>query len=457
MSLGVTILVVDDEKNAREGLRQFLNGLDYDVHTAGSGKEALDLVKKARPEVILADLKMPEMSGLDLLHEIKRLRPDTIVIILTAYGTVESAVQAMKAGAYYYLTKPINFEELELILKKALNQKALERENITLREELVRERHETAEIIGRSATIRKLITLTKQVAQSDSAVLIQGESGTGKELIAHLIHSESPRASYPFVTVHVAALTETLLASELFGHEKGAFTGAIERKIGRFERANGGTLFLDEVSDIPESMQTKLLRVLQSNEFERVGSVKTIRSDVRIVCATNKNLKEEVEAGHFRQDLFYRINVILLEVPPLRERREDIVLLANHYLKYFSDKNRKKIDSLAPEALSALSQYDWPGNVRELKNIMERVAVLSRSNTIALEQLPDDIRRKDKLENRQSSAAKVKNSATIQEMEQEMIRRTLIEANRNKSLAAKKLGISRRTLYRKLAEYKISE
>jgi two-component system response regulator HydG len=321
---------------------------------------------------------------------------------------------------------------------------------------LVRERHETAEIIGESQEIKKLISLAKQVAQSDSAVLIQGESGTGKELIAHLIHSESARALYPFVTVHVAALTETLLASELFGHEKGAFTGATERKIGRFERANGGTLFLDEVSDIPESMQIKLLRVLQSGEFERVGSVRTIRSDVRIVCATNKNLKEEVKTGRFRQDLFYRINVILLEVPPLRERREDIPLLAKHYLKYFAEKNRKKINSITPEALTILSQYDWPGNVRELKNIMERVAVLSRANTVTPEQLPEDIRKESEAYDTLVST-KIKEGTTIQEMEEEMIRKTLGEANRNKSLAAKKLGISRRTLYRKLAEYKISE
>jgi DNA-binding NtrC family response regulator len=457
MNLGTSILVVDDEKNAREGLARFLLDLNFDVCTAASGKDALVMVKKERPDIVLTDLKMPEMTGLDLIHEIKRIKPDTIVIIVTAYGTVESAVQAVKAGAYYYLTKPINFEELELMLKKALNQKALEHENVALREELVRERYETEKIIGESPAIRKLTALAKQVAQSDSAVLIQGESGTGKELIAHLIHSESPRVLRPFVTVHVAALTETLLASELFGHEKGAFTGAAERKIGRFERADGGTLFLDEVSDIPESMQTKLLRVLQSGEFERVGSVKTIRSDVRLVCATNKNLKQEVEAGRFRQDLFYRINVILLEVPPLRERPEDIPLLAKYYLKYFAEKNRKKIDSMTPETLSALTQYDWPGNIRELKNIMERIVVLSHSNAVTWEQLPEDIRGEESRGENKSFTTKIKDSTTIQEMEQEMIRKSLVEANQNKSLAAKKLGISRRTLYRKLTEYKMNE
>ncbi len=456
MNFGSTILIVDDEKNTREGLKQFLSGLDYDVFLASNGKEALPLLKKERPEVVLCDLKMPVMDGLELLHEIKRIRPETAIIMLTAYGTVENAVQAMKAGAYYYLTKPINFEELELILKKAFAQKALEHENISLREELIRERHETGKIIGESQVIKKLISLCKQVAQSDSAVLIQGESGTGKELFAHLIHSESPRAQQPFITVHIAALTETLLASELFGHERGAFTGATERKVGRFERANGGTLFLDEVSDIPEAMQTKLLRVLQSGEFERVGATKTIQTNVRLVCATNKNLKEEVAAGRFREDLFYRINVILLEIPPLRERPSDIPLLIAHYLKYFSERNRKTIEKITPETLKLLSQYDWPGNIRELKNIAERMVVLSRSNVIDVEQVPEDIRGGAKPFASKTNLSG-KETKTLQEMEEEMIRRTLLEVNRNKSTAAKRLGISRRTLYRKMAEYKIDE
>ncbi|MBI3999989.1 MAG: sigma-54-dependent Fis family transcriptional regulator [Candidatus Omnitrophica bacterium] len=452
-----TILIVDDEKNTRDGLKQFLRSLGYDVLLAENGKEALPLIKKERPDIVLSDLKMPEMDGIDLLHEIKRTTPDTIVIMLTAYGTVENAVQAMKAGAYYYLTKPINFEELELVLKKALRQRALEHENTSLREELLRERHESGKIIGESSIIKKLIALSKQVAQSDSTVLIQGESGTGKELFAHLIHTESKRASQPFIMVHISALTETLLASELFGHERGAFTGATERKIGRFERAHGGTLFLDEISDIPESMQTKLLRVLQSGEFERVGSTKTIKTDVRLVCATNKNLKDEVEKGRFREDLFYRINVILLEIPPLRERSTDIPLLVSRYLKYFAERNRKSIDQVAPEALNLLSQYEWPGNIRELKNMMERLVVLSNSNTITAEQLPEDIRRGKKMSPVKTNGGAVKETNTLQAMEDEMIRKTLVEVSHNKSLAAKKLGISRRTLYRKMAEYKIDE
>lgn len=455
MSFGATVLIVDDEKNTRDGLKQFLSGLDYDVFLAANGKEALPVIKKEHPELILSDLKMPEMDGMDLLHEIKRVEPNATVIMLTAYGTVESAVQAIKAGAYYYLTKPINFEELELTLKKALSQRALEHENISLREELIRERHEGGKLIGESSVIKKLISLSKQVAQSDSTVLLQGESGTGKELFAHLIHSESHRAGRPFVTVHMAALTETLLASELFGHERGSFTGATERKIGRFERANGGTLFLDEVSDIPEVMQTKLLRVLQAGEFERVGSTKTMRTNVRLICATNKNLKDQVSQGRFREDLFYRINVILLEIPPLRERPEDIPLLMKHYLKYFSERNRKSIEKMTPEAIHVLTRYTWPGNVRELKNIVERMVVLSRSNVIDREQIPEDIRGERKLSSVKPGAGK--NPSTLQEMEEEMIRRTLLEVNRNKSAAAKKLGISRRTLYRKMAEYKVDE
>lgn len=455
MSIGSSILIVDDERNTREGLKHFLSGLDYDVSVAESGKEAIATIRKERPELVLTDLKMPEMDGITLLHEIKRIKPDTMVIVLTAYGTVETAVQAMKAGAFYYLMKPINFDELELTLKKAFSQRSLEHENVQLREELIRERHEAGQIIGQSKAIQKVITLCKQIAQSDSAVLIQGESGTGKELFAHLIHSESPRARQPFVTVHMSALTETLLASELFGHERGAFTGATERKIGRFERAHGGTLFLDEVAEIPESMQVKLLRVLQSGEFERVGSTKTIRSDVRLICATNKNLKEQVEAGKFREDLFYRINVILLEIPPLRERPEDIPLLVKHYLNFFSARNHKKIDTVSPEALQILAKYRWPGNVRELKNIIERLVVLSQAHVIDAENIPEDVKGNKELITKSSAIGKTVN--TLQEMEEEMIRKTLLDVGKNKSLVAKKLGISRRTLYRKMDEYKIEE
>jgi two-component system, NtrC family, response regulator AtoC len=457
MSVGATILIVDDEKNARQGLKQFLLGLNYDVIDAGTGKEAIELVKKERPEIVLTDLKMPEMDGLELLHAIKRVRAETSVILFTAYGTVESAVQAMKAGAYYYLTKPINFDELDLTIKKALHQRHLETENKTLRKELVEAKHEAGDIIGHSAKIKKLIALAKQVAKSNSTVLIQGESGTGKELFAHLIHSESDRANHPFVAVHIAALTETLLASELFGHERGAFTGATERKIGRFERANGGTLFLDEISEIPENMQTKLLRVLQLGEFERVGGAKTLRSDVRLVCATNKNLEEEVLKGKFREDLFYRLNVILLEIPGLRERASDIPLLATLFLEQFNAKSNKTVKEISPEAMQLLTEYDWPGNVRELKNIVERMTVLCRTDTISANEVPQDLRKGKRLAAQKDGPGPSAGAKTIYSMEEQMIRRALSEAGDNKSIAAKRLGISRRTLYRRMREYKLGE
>lgn len=457
MNLWSSILIVDDEKNTRQGLQQFLGGLDYDVSTAANGQEALESIKREKPEIVLADLKMPDMDGLELLHEIRRQWPDILVIILTAYGTVENAVHAMKAGAYYYLTKPVNLEELELILKKALTQKNLEQENIDLRAELIRERHESSEIIGQSREIKKLISLAKQVARARSTILIQGESGTGKELFAHLIHTESERRNRPFITVHMAALAETLLASELFGHERGAFTGATERKLGRFERADGGTLFLDEISEIPEHMQTKLLRVLQVGEFERVGGTKTIRSDVRLICATNKNLQEEVRAGRFREDLYYRINVILFQIPPLRDRKSDIPLLVDHFVRFFSKINRKAVVSVSPEAMNLLSQYRWPGNIRELKNVIERMVVLSSSKVIDVSQVPEDLKRENStslLPQKLIFGAESANN--LEDMEKKMIREALRTSSGNKSLAAKKLGIARRTLYRKMEEYQIS-
>ncbi|OGW76326.1 MAG: hypothetical protein A3J52_01760 [Omnitrophica bacterium RIFCSPHIGHO2_02_FULL_49_9] len=400
---------------------------------------------------------MPDMDGVEVLHQIKRTRPETIVILLTAYGTVENAVQAMKAGAYYYLTKPINLEELELTLKKALHQRQLERENISLRQELLQEKHETGEIIGESEPVKKLIALAKQVAKSDSTVLIQGESGTGKELFAHLIHTESNRSHQAFITVHMATLTETLLASELFGHERGAYTGATERKIGRFERAHQGTLFLDEISEIPEAVQTKLLRVLQAGEFERVGGTKTLYSDVRLVCATNKNLAEWVAQGKFRDDLYYRLNVILLKIPPLREHGNDIPLLANHFLTFFASRNRKHIKNISLRAIKVLKSYHWPGNVRELKNVIERMVVLAHSQVIDIADIPQDIRTGKQLPSVFPPSQNLVQKGTLQSMEKEMIHRALTESNQNKSLAAKKLGISRRTLYRKIDEYHLIE
>jgi len=446
-----SILITDDEKNTREGLREFLEMKDYDVSTASDGHEALRLIKKERPDVALIDLRMPNMDGMTLLHRIKDIRPQTIVIMLTAYGTVETAVQAMKAGAYYYVTKPVNLDELEIILKKSFNERELTQENKQLREDLYQEKFESRHIIGKSSSIRDLLQTAKQVAKSDATVLIEGESGTGKELLAHAIHEQSPRSEKPFVTVHCGALTESLLSTELFGHEKGAFTGAIERKIGRFERSHGGTLFLDEIAETSESTQVKLLRFLQSGEFERVGSSKTIKVDIRLICATNKNLQAEVSAGRFREDLYYRINVILLRTPPLRDRRGDVELLVQHYITLLAKKNNKTIQSISPEALKHLATYHWPGNIRELRNIIERMVVLAKNTQLTLDDVPKDLI----AGGARIPADKKTNShaSNLADMEKDCIERALQHVKGNKSVAAKKLGISRRTLYRKLSEY----
>ncbi|PIQ87266.1 MAG: hypothetical protein COV74_01725 [Candidatus Omnitrophica bacterium CG11_big_fil_rev_8_21_14_0_20_45_26] len=445
-----SVLIVDDEKNTRDGMRIFLESKDYDVWMAANGTEALETAKTHRPDLALIDLRMPEMDGLTLLRRFKELYPAMIVIVLTAYGTVETAVQAMKAGAYYYLSKPVNLDELEIILKKAFRENSLEQENKSLRQELLDAKFETNQIIGQSEPIQALLKTAKQVAESDATVLIEGESGTGKELLAHAIHQFSRRRQAPFVTVHCGALTESLLSSELFGHEKGAFTGASERKTGRFERAHGGTLFLDEIGEITETTQIKLLRFLQSGEYERVGSAKTLKADVRLICATNKILKNQVQAGKFREDLFYRINVILLRVPSLRERKEDIEVLAQHFIHILAVKNRRDVKSITPRALKFFQQYDWPGNIRELRNIIERMIVLSKEPKLDVDLIPSD------LISVTSSATSKKNesdSSSLSSMEKNWIERALRAVKGNKSLAAKKLGISRRTLYRKLEEY----
>ncbi len=453
------ILIVDDEKNTREGLQRFLEQKGYEAHVAENGEEALKLAKELNPDITLLDLRMPGMDGMHLLHRLKAGHPKMVVLMLTAYGTVETAVQAMKAGAYYYLTKPVNLDELELILRKAIREQSLEHENQNLRQDLIREKFEEGKIVGESPVIKKLIDMAKQIAGSAATVLIQGESGTGKELFAHMIHDHSPRKGKPFITVHCAALTETLLASELFGHERGAFTGATERKIGRFERADSGTLFLDEIGEISEETQVKLLRFLQEGEFERVGSSKTMKVDVRLICATNKDLKSEVAAGRFREDLFYRINVIPLTIPPLRERGQDIPLLANYYVRYFSRQNQKKISGIAPEALQKLQSYSWPGNIRELRNIIERAVVLAKSDKIELQNIPDDLEGSSVIKRPSESLQKAEtdNGVRLTALEKLAIERALKNVNGNKSLAAKELGISRRTLYRKLEEYNIGD
>lgn len=454
MSVCPNILIVDDEANTRKGLAQFLESLDYDVFTASDGEEGWKLYQEEKPDLVLTDIRMPGLTGTQLLEKIRAVNPHALVILLTAYGSVEDAVKAMKNGAFYYLTKPVNLEELEFLIKKALASLTLEEENRELKQALFQEKFEKGEILARSKNMKEVLKITDQIAQSNSTVLIEGESGTGKELIAHRIHELSPRRAKPFVAVHCASLTETLLASELFGHERGSFTGATERKIGRFERAHEGTLFLDEIGEISPDTQVKLLRVLQDGELERVGGTKSIKVNVRLLLATNKNLNEEVKKGNFREDLYYRINVIYMRLPPLRDRKEDIPLLAESFIKHFALANGKKITGITPEAMQAFTDYSWPGNIRELRNIIERMVVLANDEKLHLENIPEDIRNKSK-----SPGLDEKRPANtnLSDMEKEYIRKALAEVRGNKSLAAKKLGISRRTLYRKIAEYGIVE
>jgi len=461
MSLHATLLLVDDDKNTREGLHTYLEGLGFDVIAAENAEKGLELYQQEKPDLVLSDIRMPGMQGTALLDKIKAIDAQAKVILLTAYGSVEDAVKAMKNGAFYYLTKPVNLEELEFLVNKALTSRHLEVENQELKQALFKEKFYAGDIIYQSPKMKEILKTVDKVAQSNATVLIEGESGTGKELIAHRIHQLSTRKNFAFIPVHCASLTETLLASELFGHEKGAFTGAVERKIGRFERAHQGTLFLDEIGEISKETQVKLLRVLQDGVVERVGSTKSMKVDVRLVLATNKHLLDEVRKGNFREDLYYRINVIFLTIPPLRERKEDIPLLVSYFIKQYAEANGRAPQEITDEALKALVQYDWPGNVREVKNIVERMIVLSSGPQLTLDNIPDDI-----LHGRGSSSVRQgapggsaegsEPVGRIDHMERGLIEKTLTEAGGNKSKAAQMLGISRRTLYRKIDEYKLS-
>lgn len=438
-----TILLVDDEKSIRETVSQTLLNEGYNVFAAEDGEKALDILIKNKVNLIITDIRMENMDGMKLLKASRAIAPEVEVILLTAYGTIELAVEAMKIGAYDFLVKPFKKMTLLKSVEKALEKQALTSENIRLRE-MLESKKEFENIIGQSDAIRKVLNLVKQVASTSATVLIEGESGSGKELIANAIHFLSERATRPFIKVSCAALPETLLESELFGYEKGAFTGAITRKEGRFERAHGGTLLLDEVGEMSSSTQIKLLRVLQNWEFERLGGTSTIKVDVRIIAATNTNLTELINQKKFRGDLYYRLNVISIPIPSLRERKEDIPFLAYHFLKVYSEKNKKKINSLSKETLDIFSNYNWPGNVRELENTIERVVVLCNRDTILPEDLPSVIT-KNKYEH---DALPV--GMSLDELEKEIIKKTLEKTKGDKEIAAKLLGISLRTLYRKL-------
>jgi two-component system response regulator HydG len=449
-----TVLVVDDDSAHRTMLRTLISGWGYAVSEADDGAAAIESVKATSYDLVLMDVRMVKVSGLEALEKIKSYNPAIPVIIMTAYSSVETAVEALKQGAHDYLTKPLDFDKLRLILERAMEHTRLKEENRILRESLGRQ-FDSQNIIGKSPAMIKLLETVAQVAPSEATVLISGESGTGKELIAGAIHFNSLRKDGPFVKINCAAITETLLESELFGHEKGAFTGADRRKEGRFSQAHGGTLFLDEVSEMSLMMQVKLLRALQEREFNRVGGETTIQVDVRVIAATNKNLLQQINTGAFREDLYYRLNVVELAVPSLTERKEDIPLLAQHFLEMFAAKNQKEIKGFTPRAMHHLIRYDWPGNVRELMNAVERGVVLARSPYL---DEADFLFLKDALLSGDEDQAEpanlaIEGDAPLGEIEKTAILKTLEAAGGNKSEAARRLGITRKTLHKKLKTY----
>jgi len=446
------VLIVEDEEAQRRILGDFLKGQGYRVQTAANGKEGLAKFQQDLFDFVLADYKMPGMDGLDLLREIRGVNPEARVVLITAFATVESAVAAMKEGALDYLTKPVNLEELLIILQRAAQGITLMRENRALKE-MLRERHHVEGVIAVSPKMEHVLSLIKRAADSSAPVLILGESGTGKEVIARILHLQSPRADKPLLSINCAAIPETLLESELFGHEKGAFTGAVQAKPGRFELAHTGSLFLDEIGDMSPGLQAKLLRVLQEQTFERLGGTRTIKVDVRIITATNRGLEELMAHGKFRQDLYYRLNVVEVRLPPLRERREDIPHLVVHFLRTLSQKHGTAPRTLSREAHEALLRYDWPGNVRELENLIERACILSRGPTITLEDLPPAVTGFRGQRETVAMDGSESLPAVINRIEREAILHALEKAGGVQTRAAALLGISERVLRYKIGKY----
>jgi two-component system NtrC family response regulator len=444
------ILVVDDEPTQLELVGGFLRRQGFEVAEAASGQAAVARFKQEPFDLVLTDQRMPDLSGLEVLEAVRAASPDTAVVIMTAFGTIETAVSAVKAGAADYLAKPLNLDELLHRIHQIQDRRRLLTENRELRAALA-ERHRVEGNIGESGAMQEVLSVVRRVAPSDATVLIRGESGTGKELIARAIHYASPRAARALVKVNCAALAESLLEAELFGHEKGAFTGAVAARKGRFELADGGSLFLDEIGDLPPHLQVKLLRVLQEREFERVGSSRPIKVDVRLLAATHRNLETLVREGRFRDDLYYRINVVTIQLPPLRERREDLPLLIDHFLRAFADKNGKSIRGLTRDAREALLRYEYPGNVRELENLIERAVVLTRDDVIGLTDLPLTL---------DTQAAEVESGpglvAAVEGLERRMIREALAKADGIQTRAAELLGIGERVLRYKLKKYGLS-
>jgi DNA-binding NtrC family response regulator len=442
------ILVVDDEVNARTALAELLGDEGYEIETAADAFKALGKVESFAPHLILTDLKMPGMDGIELIKRVRAMDTPATFVVMTAFGAVDSAIEAMRAGAFEYLTKPLNFDELVLVIDRALEQQRLRNETNQLRAQ-VSERFRSSSIVGSSPPMQKIFKIIDQVGPSRASVLITGESGTGKELVAAALHHQSPRKSGPFIKLHCAALAETLLESELFGHERGAFTGAVARRDGRFQMAHGGTLFLDEIGEISPAVQVKLLRFLQEHEFERVGGSQTIKVDVRVIAATNKDLTEEVKKGRFREDLYYRLNVVGIEMPALRDRRSDVPVLAEHFLRRYARENHADISGFAREAVDVLMNYDWPGNVRELENAVERAVVMCNGPQIEPQHLPAAVGPVAT-----HRAVPTIPGSSLEDIERYAILTTLEATGGSTSRAAELLGISVRKIQYKLHEYK---
>jgi two-component system NtrC family response regulator len=445
------IVVVDDEPTQRELIGGFLRKQGHEVFLAGNGLDALALIRERQVDLVLSDCRMPGMSGPELVLAIKAVNPEIPLILMTAYGTVETAVQAMKDGAADYLAKPLDLEELLVRLARVVERTRLKSEVRELQWRLV-ERHRLEGIIGESGRMQEVLALVTRIAPSDATVLVRGESGTGKELVARAIHFNSLRANGPLVTLNCAALPEQLLESELFGHEKGAFTGAVAQRKGRFETADGGSIFLDEIGDLSAALQVKLLRVLQERQFERLGSNRTLIVDVRVIAATNKDLESAMRAGTFREDLYYRLNVVTIQIPPLRDRREDIPLLLDHFLRKFAEKNRRNVTGLTVAARDALLKYDYPGNVRELENIVERSVLLCRGQVIDMTDLPATVR-----PGQRSAADPLPKDlpGVLAEIERQAIQSALDRSGGVQTQAANELGISERVLRYKMKKYRL--
>ena len=443
----LTILTIDDEENIRNGLADNFELEGYNVKAAGSGKEGLKIIENESIDLVITDLKMDGMSGQEVVRQVTTKYPGIPIIVLTGHGSIDDATEAIKAGAFDFLTKPLDLDHLNIVVKNALRGKELAQQNKELKEKLLN-KNNSLEMIGKSSELNRVRTMIEKAAPTKANVLITGESGVGKELVANAIHKQSSRASAPFVIVHCAALSESLLESELFGFVKGAFTGAEAQHKGRFELANGGTIFLDEIGEINQATQVKLLRVLQEKTFERVGGEKTISVDVRIIAATNRNLEDEVKAGRFREDRYYRLNVVRIEMPSLRERKDDIPLLMHSFLREFNIENEKNIKGFDNRSKSALIKYNWPGNIRELKNCIESAVVMCTGDEIKMEDLPSSIRAQS-----EEKTISIPIGISMEEAEKIIIQENLAANNNNKSKTADILGIGRKTLHRKIEEW----